>query len=205
MLANKESGVFDSYGAILHRGFNINDERRLDVEARVLNPRRAKGEKDILSAIQEWRQDQMLLVEVGYVHSHGLLRESDGRMAQTILIKMMPSDGKNSIQKHFREHLSKAKSYDELKEKLHAELFRRDAENHDKKDGGFNQVEEGPESTEAADEKIWMDVWYRDHGWIQALAPAAERPRKGKGYKAGKGNRKNGKGKTRHELAMRSG
>ena len=90
---------------------------------------------------------------------------------------MMPSDGKNPMQKHFREHLSKAKSYDELEEKLHAELFRREAENHDKKDGGFNQAKESLVAPEAADEEVWVDAWHRGHGWIQALAPAAKRLR----------------------------
>ena len=45
ILAGKEAGVFESYRGILHKGLNISDERRLDVEARVLNPRRAKNEK----------------------------------------------------------------------------------------------------------------------------------------------------------------
>ena len=97
----------------------------MDVEARVLNPRRAKSEKNILSAFREWRQDQVWLVEAGYVHSHRLLRQDNGRMAQTILIKMMPSDRNNPMQKHLRGHRSKAKSYDELEEELQAELFRR--------------------------------------------------------------------------------
>ena len=53
VLANKEPWVFETYRAILHKGLNINDERRLDIEAKVLNPRRAKTEKDILAALQE--------------------------------------------------------------------------------------------------------------------------------------------------------
>ena len=98
ILAGKEAGVFESYRGILHKGLNISDERRLDVEARVLNPRRAKNEKAIFAALQEWRQDQAWLMAAGYVHSHGLLRLDDGRMAQTILLKMMPSEGWNSMQ-----------------------------------------------------------------------------------------------------------
>ena len=57
VLANKESDAFQSYLGILHRGFNVSNESRLDVEAKVLNPRRAKAEKDVPSALQEWRQD----------------------------------------------------------------------------------------------------------------------------------------------------
>ena len=64
----------------------------------MLNPRRAKAEKDILCAIQEWRQDQTWLVEAGDVHSHALLRLDNGRMEQTILIKMTSSDGMCSLQ-----------------------------------------------------------------------------------------------------------
>ena len=44
ILAVKEAGVFESYRGILHKGLNISDERRLDVEARVLNPRRAQND-----------------------------------------------------------------------------------------------------------------------------------------------------------------
>ena len=55
VLAGKEKGAFESYRAILHKCLNISEERRLDVESRVLNPRRAKGEKDVVAAMQEWR------------------------------------------------------------------------------------------------------------------------------------------------------
>ena len=43
ILAGKEAGVFESYKGILHKSLNISDESRLDVEARVLNPRRARN------------------------------------------------------------------------------------------------------------------------------------------------------------------
>ena len=86
LLAVKEKGAFESYRAILHKCFNISEERRLDVESRVLNPRRAKGEKDVVAAMQEWRQDQSWLIEAGCDHMFKLLREDTGRMAMTILI-----------------------------------------------------------------------------------------------------------------------
>ena len=92
----------------MHKGLQISEERRLDVEAEVLNPRRAKNEKDVLTAIQEWRQDQAWLVEAGYTHTHQLLAEENGRLATVILIKMLPSDGRYPIQKHLRDFLSKA-------------------------------------------------------------------------------------------------
>ena len=63
VMANKEAGVFEAYRSILHKGFNVNDENLLDVEAKVLNPRRAKTEKEIPGAIREWRTNQALLVE----------------------------------------------------------------------------------------------------------------------------------------------
>ena len=106
----------------MHTGFNINDERRFDIEAKVLHPRRAQTEKDILGALQEWRADQMWLAKAGYSNSHKLLKDENGCMAMTILIKMMPSDGRNSVQRHLRECLAKIKDYDELEEELHAEL-----------------------------------------------------------------------------------
>ena len=53
VLANNEPGVFETYRAILHRGLSISDGRRLDVEARVLNPGRAKSEKEIAGALQD--------------------------------------------------------------------------------------------------------------------------------------------------------
>ena len=43
VLSGKEVGAFESYRPILHKNLNISEERRLDVEARVLNPRRAKS------------------------------------------------------------------------------------------------------------------------------------------------------------------
>ena len=46
----------------------------------------------------------------------------------TILIKIMPSDGRNSVQRHLRESLAKIQDYDELEEELHAELYRREVE-----------------------------------------------------------------------------
>ena len=58
VMAGKEQGVFEPYRQIMHKGLQISEERRLDVEAKVLNPRRAKNEKDVFTAIQEWRQDR---------------------------------------------------------------------------------------------------------------------------------------------------
>ena len=51
ILANKEAGAFEAYRALLHKALNVNDERALDVEAQVLNPRRAKSEKDVAAAL----------------------------------------------------------------------------------------------------------------------------------------------------------
>ena len=96
-------------------------------------------------------------------------------MAMTILINMMHSEGRNPIQNHVREFLHKAKDYEELEEELHAELFRREADSNDKKDGGINQLDDVPDVL--SDEQTWVDVWHQDLGWIQALAPAAKRPR----------------------------
>ena len=52
-MANMEAGVFEAYRLILHKGLNVSDERALDIEAQVLNPRRAKSEKDVVAALQE--------------------------------------------------------------------------------------------------------------------------------------------------------
>ena len=38
VVANKEGCVFETYRSIRHRGLNVSDERRLDMEAKVLNP-----------------------------------------------------------------------------------------------------------------------------------------------------------------------
>ena len=75
VLANNEGGVFETYRLILHRGLNISDERRLDVEAKVLNPRRTKNDKDILAALRDCRQDQAWLVEADYTYAHHILKE----------------------------------------------------------------------------------------------------------------------------------
>ena len=48
VMAGKEKCVFEAYRNILHKDLNMNDEKRLDVEARVLNFRCARTEKDIL-------------------------------------------------------------------------------------------------------------------------------------------------------------
>ena len=45
VLANKEGGAFEAYRILVHKALGINDERALDVEAQVLNPRKAKSEK----------------------------------------------------------------------------------------------------------------------------------------------------------------
>ena len=97
VLANKEAGAFETYRSILHKGLNVSDERLIDVEAKVLNPRRAKTEKEIVGAIREWRADQAWLVEAGETHMHTMLKEQNGRMAMTILVKLLPADGRNAI------------------------------------------------------------------------------------------------------------
>ena len=52
ILANKKAGAFEAYRVLLHKAVNASDERALDIEARVLIPRRAKSEKDIVEAFQ---------------------------------------------------------------------------------------------------------------------------------------------------------
>ena len=52
ILANKEVGVFAAYRMLLHKAMNVSDERALEVEAQVLNPRPAKSEKDVVVALQ---------------------------------------------------------------------------------------------------------------------------------------------------------
>ena len=51
VLANKEAGVFEAYRLMLRNVFNVSEEQALDVEAQVLNPRRAKTEKDVVAAL----------------------------------------------------------------------------------------------------------------------------------------------------------
>ena len=173
VMAMKEKGVFEAYRTILHKGLNISEEKRLDVEAKVLNPRKAKTEKDILTALQEWRADQEWLLEAGFGHAYSTLHDNGGKLAQTVLIKMMPSDGGNSIQKYLRECLASKKTYDELEEELHRELGRRE----DKKDmGGLNQLNIDSGSGDAAntdekDEFIERVMWDEELGWINALVP----------------------------------
>ena len=43
----------EAYGVLLHKALNVNDERALDMEAQVLNLRRAKSEKDVVAAHQK--------------------------------------------------------------------------------------------------------------------------------------------------------
>ena len=139
VLSGKEVGAFESYRTILHKNLNISEERRLDVEVRVLNPRRAKSEKDIPVTLQEWRQDQAWLVEAGFCHVHELLQKDGGRTAMTILVKMIPNESRNSLQRHLREHLSKVTNYDDLEEELHLEMYRRESEG-DKESKNINQL-----------------------------------------------------------------
>jgi hypothetical protein len=87
------------------------------------------------------------LVEAGDTHAHRTFKEEHGRMAMTILIKMMPSDGRKSFQRHLREHVSKTKSYDDLEEELFAELLCREADGDKTGSGGLNQLSE-PEMAE---------------------------------------------------------
>ena len=84
------------------------------------------------------------------------------------------SEGRNSIQRHLREHLSKIKNYDELEEELYAELYRREADGD--KPGGFNQLggseeknEDEKDKGEEWPEQTWQDVWSPEYCWVQAL------------------------------------
>ena len=113
------------------------------------------------------------------------MKQHDGKMAITILVKMMPTDGRYPLQKYFRDHLSKIASYDELE--IFAELHRREADGDKGSDSkGFNQL--GEESAQKPDDKNaddkateeeWIEkiVWSVDWGWIQALKPSAKRAR----------------------------
>ena len=83
---------------------------------------------------------------------HKMLREDSGRTAMTILVKIMPSEGKNSLQRHLWEYLSKAATYDDLEEELLAELYRREGSESSAK--SFNQLEQhkGHEESKESEE-----------------------------------------------------
>ena len=167
VLSGKEVGAFESYRAVLHKNLNISEERRLDVEARVLNPRRAKSEKDVLAALQEWRPDQTWLVEAGFCNVYELLQKDGGRTAMTILVKMMPNEIRISFQRHLREHLSKVTNYDDLEEELHAEMYRRESEG-DKESKNINQLENpkaaNQEDNVVDEESSWVECWHPELG-----------------------------------------
>ena len=58
----------------------------------------------------------MWLIEAGYDHAYKLSKDENGKMAMTILIKMMPNEGRYPIQKHLRDFLSKIMAYNESEE-----------------------------------------------------------------------------------------
>ena len=81
ILANNGVGAFEDYRTLLHKVLDVNGERALDLGAQVLNPRKAKPEKDVAAALQEYKNDQMWLVEAGYTHTYDLLKQHDSKMA----------------------------------------------------------------------------------------------------------------------------
>ena len=80
------------------------------------------------AAFQDLKNDKLWLVEAGYTHTYDFLRQHGGKMAITILVKMMLTDGRYPVQKYLRDNLSKIAGYDELEEELFAELHRREAD-----------------------------------------------------------------------------
>ena len=66
------------------------------------------------------------------------MKVEKGRMAKTILIKMLPSDGRNSVQRYLRENFAKFENSEDLDEELHKELHRREAETD--KTSGIHQM-----------------------------------------------------------------
>ena len=182
VLANKEGGAFEAYRFLVHKALGINDERALDVEAQVLNPRKAKSEKDVTAAFQELKNHKMWLVEAAYTHTYDILRRHDGKMAVTILVKMMPTDGRYSLQKYLRDLFSKNLSYEALEEELLAELHRTEADGDKGGDAKAihqitKEILEGEKEKVAEEEWIEKTVWNDDWGWIQALTPSPKRVR----------------------------
>ena len=112
----------------------------------------------------------MWLVEAGYVNTYDILQQNGGKIGITILVKMMPTDGRYPLQKYLRDILVRMKSYEELEEELLAELHRREADGDKSGDAkGIHQVaEENPEDEkEKAAEDEWTEktVWSDDWGW----------------------------------------
>ena len=93
----------------------------------------------------------------------------------SILVKMMPNEDRNPLQRHLREHLSKVTDYDDLEEELHSEMYRRESEG-DKESKNINQLENqkiaNQEDNVVDEESGWMECWHPELGWIQALPGA---------------------------------
>ena len=117
------------------------------------------------------KYDKLWRVEAGYTHTYDLLKQHGGKMAITILVKMMPTDGRYPLQKYLRDNLSKLAGYDESEEELFAELHRREADGDEGGDAkGLNQIgEEGDKNADdKATEEEWTEktVWSEEWGWI---------------------------------------
>ena len=52
------------------------------------------------------------------------------RHGATILIKMLPGEGANSIQTYMRDNQSKYEDHDKLEDELYAELLRREVKDN---------------------------------------------------------------------------
>ena len=124
----------------------------------------------------------MWVVEAGYTHTYNVLKQDDGKMSVTILVKMMPTDGRYPLQKYLRDLLCKELSYEQLEEELLAELHRREADGDKGGDAKSihqiaEEVSEGEKEKVAEEEWIEKTVWNDDWGWIQALTPSPKRLR----------------------------
>ena len=108
-LDSPETPQFCWRGGVCDERYEDSAEARAkqDVEAQDLNPRRAKSEKDIVAALQDWKNHEIWLIKADYTHKYELLKQHDGKTAITILIKMMLTDGRYPLQKYLQDYLSK--------------------------------------------------------------------------------------------------
>ena len=164
LVAAGMDGVYETYRRIVHRGLNVTEDTILDVEAKVLQPRKAKNEGDVLKALQEWKYDMRWLQEATKAKD----RTSNLKPHfHAILLKLLPEDSaSNSIKRYMREKTGTLKEYDDFEDELVAELHRRGADKQSAEKKPLNAVADpsppaspAPSPYDPPVQQMWCNEW----------------------------------------------
>ena len=161
----KAKGILEVYRDIVHEGKHLSKGRVVTLNATILEPKRAKDEKEVKSNLAEWKHQRQQLLDLGQPELPEDLRK-------TIFMKIVP----DAYLKHMREQYGKVSTCYEFEQEFFGEAADRANAGALRGDGhkhiGALETTEANAEEEYEEVNVWSCEWNQ---YVCGLMPKRQR------------------------------